>query len=778
MTTASSTKSQTLVEALQASFAASLRTPEGVAEPAVLIWTDTDGQWQGLLPALSTVVPHLYVLGQYNPASRTGPVIWLKCVLERTLPEVSPPEGVIPIFYLPGVSRQELRAGGDCPRHLQPLIELQYRGAIWHQRNGRDWTVEAFLTSDNGLGLDMSMDARTREAMLRALPRLATQPLETLRGRRLEAEDFDRIIIGDPVSDLLTWMSGPDLFQRSSESSTWRTFCDVCIREFGFDPDKDGPLAAGDALMHGGGVWDSVWRRFCEAPRLYPGVTQQLRGPARDLFVDQSRRPTANEEQEAELRRELETVLSMPQQEACGKVLQLEEKHRERRLWVWAKLGESPMATTLEPLAQLAQTARSPLGGTTAQAMAADYANGGWRCDRAVLDALNMSKATSDGQLVARVARALYEPWLDQSARHFQSLVEKVFAEGGKLAVGISRESGTCILFVDGVRFDIAGMIQERLEGRGFRVQTSHRFSPLPTVTCTAKPLASPVNQGCKGEGEISDFTPVWETSKQQVTAQRLRDEMARNGYDVMEADEVYMPSNSERTGWAEIGKLDELGHSLDSRMVQHIDSEAEDVVNRVAGLIAAGWSRVRVVTDHGWLLVPGGLPKVELPPYLVASKWARCATVQGESQPDVPVFPWHWNPHVRIASPPGIGSFRAGVEYAHGGVSVQECVIPDMIVEAGAQSARASISGIQWRGMRCKVTVDTNTKGLLVDLRLNWRQADTSIVAAAKEIAANGEGSVAVKDDSYEGAAATVVVYDDAGQVLDYKPTTVGEEL
>jgi len=47
--------------------------------------------------------------------------------------------------------------------------------------------------------------------------------------------------------------------------------------------EKDGPIAAGDALMHGGGAWDSVWSRFCESPRLYPGVAQLLRGPARDL---------------------------------------------------------------------------------------------------------------------------------------------------------------------------------------------------------------------------------------------------------------------------------------------------------------------------------------------------------------------------------------------------------------------------------------------------------------------------------------------------------------
>ena len=65
----------------------------------------------------------------------------------------------MPVLYLPCVGRQTLRAADDCDAMLQPLVELQYRGAIWHQRNGRDWTVEAFLTSDDALGLDVAREA-------------------------------------------------------------------------------------------------------------------------------------------------------------------------------------------------------------------------------------------------------------------------------------------------------------------------------------------------------------------------------------------------------------------------------------------------------------------------------------------------------------------------------------------------------------------------------------------------------------------------------------------
>jgi len=195
-----------------------------------------------------------------------------------------------------------------------------------------------------------------------------------------------------------------------------------------------------------------------------------------------------------------------------------------------------------------------------------------------------------------------------------------------------------------------------------------------------------------------------------------------------------------------------------------------------VMELLGAGWPRVRIVTDHGWLLLPGGLPKVELPAYLVATRWARCATVRGESSTEVPVYPWHWNPHVRIASPPGIGAFMAGNEYAHGGVSLQECVVPELVVERGEEAVQAKIAGISWRGMRCRVAVESRAKGLRADLRLNWKQATSSIAVSPKEINAGGEASLAVADDTHEGAAAAAVVLDAAGNVLDYRPTTVGE--
>jgi len=768
----------TLIDAMRTSMDAALRVPEGVDAPVALLWTDADAQWQPLIPSLQVALPQLFVLGPYAPERRTGPVIWLRCIVDRALPDISLPEGVTPIVYLPNVSRQHLRAGGDCPRELQPLIELQYRGAVWHQRNGRDWTVEAFLTSMDTLDLDLATDQRTKEAMMRALPVLATEPVASLRGRRLEAEDFDKLMVGDPVRDLLSWMSDGAAFQSRCDGARWETFRSVCKRDFGFDPEQDGIRRAGERLFESQGAWNDLWARFCEAPQLYPGVAEVLRDTSpTDLLADVARQPARNSDEEGNLRNALAEVANLAHAKACAQILKLDEAHGPRRRWVWARLGESPLALLLEPLARLARLASEALGGNSLGALVETYATEGWRCDRAAMDALEHAKTTADTALLKGVLGAVYTPWLEQSARHFQELAAKTPGEFRKAAVGVMPQADTCIIFADGLRFDVAGRLHEVLETRGLRARLTHRLAPVPSVTPTAKPIASPAHMACEETPEYGDLTPSLGAAGKPSNAQRLRDEMARQGIEVLEEDEVTIPSGSQQGGWTEMGKLDSQGHALGAGLAKQITAEVESLADRVAALLAGGWRRVRVVTDHGWLLTPGGLPKVELPTYLTETKWARCAVAQGEIPKGFPVFPWHWNPQVQIVSPPGIGSFYAGMEYAHGGVSPQECVVPDLLVERGTESVKAKIEAVRWRGMRCRVTVTTNAPGVKADLRLHARKPNSSIVVSAKDVEESGEISLAVEDDRHEGAAAIVVLLDAAGQVVDQKPTQVGEE-
>jgi len=698
--------------------------------------------------------------------------------VDRTLP-AAPANDVVPILYLPGVSRQQLRAGGDCPAAYQPLVELLFRGRAWHQENGKDWSVEAFLTADEGLGLDVARDTLTRDAIARALPVLAVTPLDGLRGRRLDAQDFDHLTVPDPVRDFLRWLSAPATFREGMDEPRWQTFCQVCRPTFGVDPVDQDREAAAQRLVQGGGVWDEVWQRFCEAPRTYKGIAallHQTNFAGGRLPFDGSRLPQENDRHEAELETALEAVSGLPHSVACARVLSAEQEHGNRRDWVWAALDESPLADALLPLSRLAGLAQASSGSDSFESLVAWYAAEGWRVDRAATDSLALSHTPASRALVANVVRALYEPWLDSTARALQGHVDREAVTLGRPLPQINAPGETCILFSDGLRFDIGVMLQEKLEARELLVQMDYRIAPVPSVTATAKPLASPASDAMAVDSVSDDFTPVLMSTRQPANVVRLRDEMRRKGIDVMEGDDVHAPAGTNVVGWSERGHLDELGHQLGLDVARHIDDELDVMVDRIATLLDCGWSRVLVVTDHGWLLMPGGLPKVSLPPSLTATKWARCATVRGDSKPDVPVLPWHWNPEVRIAFPPGIGSFIAGTEYSHGGVSLQECVVPQLTVERGAEVAKATIAEVQWRGMRLRVRAVASMSGLRVDLRTNAKQSATSLVASAKELDANGEASLVVSDDKHEGSAAVIVVLDRNNNILDRRTTTVGE--
>lgn len=765
-----------LVDALEQSFLHALRSAEGEAAPAALLWADADKQWANLVVRLQTALPHLFVLGPYDAARRTGPAIWLRCVVDRVLDDVALGPGVVPVLYLPGVARQLLRAGDECPRDLQPLVELQYRGRVWHQRNGRDWTVEAFLVSEDGLQLDVAQDARTREAAQRSLPLLAETPLDGLRGHRLEADDFDRLAVSDPTRDMLRWMGAGDVFRKTEGEVRWKAFCGVCSSDFRFDPNQMSPADAANALVESSGKWANVWQRFKEAPKLYPDVAKLLRETSTPLLHRGSERDAVgNTKAEQELRVGLEELANKPHAKALAEVAALEAAHGKRREWVWAELGESPLAGALAPLAKLATAAANTLGGATIDAAISAYVSEGWRCDRAALEAVASVKQPADVTLIQGVVRALYLPWLDASARHFQQLIDGAENAVRAKVTGSQHEKDSCLMFADGLRFDVAGMLAERLEAKGYRVRLNHRLAPLPTVTSTAKPFATLSHDKLEGGEDIVDFNPRFKNSPKAATAQRLRDDMAARGIDLL-GDEIRPAKQGTTGGWLETGKLDELGHKLGGRLAAQIDNELEMLLDQVTGLIDAGWTRIRIVTDHGWLLMPGGLPPIDVPKHLTATKWSRAATVKGDAKPDVPVYPWHWNLHVRIASPPGVGSFAKNTEYSHGGISPQECIVPELIVERGGGTTTASITAITWRGMRCRVSVTTNDPAVRVDLRTNWKQANTSIAASPKEVGPAGEASLAVADDAHEGHAATIVVVDGAGNVLDRKTTTVGE--
>ena len=97
--------------------------------------------------------PEMFVLGDYDVERKTGPAIWLRCVIANKAPNVELPNGATLSVSTRG--RRQSTRGRKLSGPLKPLAELQYSGVIWSQINSKDWTILAFLKSDQGgLGLD------------------------------------------------------------------------------------------------------------------------------------------------------------------------------------------------------------------------------------------------------------------------------------------------------------------------------------------------------------------------------------------------------------------------------------------------------------------------------------------------------------------------------------------------------------------------------------------------------------------------------------------------
>ena len=240
---------------------------------------------------------------------------------------------------------------------------------------------------------------------------------------------------------------------------------------------------------------------------------------------------------------------------------------------------------------------------------------------------------------------------------------------------------GECILFCDGLRFDVGQRLAAMARRCGLEVRRVWRWAALPTVTATAKPAVVPGRQRACAASAWRRTSVRRLPNGDRTDDRSLPKLLSAEGFQVLGAAESGNPRDKNARGWTEYGELDKLGHDLQAKLAARIDDQLELLLERIQGLLEAGWKRVRVVTDHGWLLLPGGMPKVQLPKYLAESRWSRCASIKDSSHVEVPVAAWSWNPQERFAYAPGVHCFVAGQEYAHGGVSLQECLVPVLTV-------------------------------------------------------------------------------------------------
>lgn len=743
--------------------------------PAAVLWPDRSREWEAVVPELRRHLPVL-TLGDYDPENLTGPAIWIRCMIGRTLPQADWPEEVTPVIYLPGYSRTDLRAVEDCPEPIRTLAELQYRGVIWSQKNGRDWTLVAFLQSaDGGLSIPVAGDTATAEALCRAAAALLAEPTERLRANvPLRAHFLNELLAPDLAKQVLRWMDEPERERAGLGLEAWQAFREQCRGELGFDPEKDGVLVAAEFLGNQEGSWVKVWERFCEAPHNYPQIPGLLRraGPEQIALVFERTPleswPQDNEIQEQALRSDLLELAKQQPDEARKALSNLELRHGCRRAWVWAKLGEAPLAMALGQLVRLADATSVPLRGASIGDIAEKYCIDAWQADSALLGALAAVTNARDGDAVAAAARVCYEPWLRETCEHFQE-VWRIESPDTQVRPA-DRAPGLVLLYADGLRMDLAHALRDCLVHAGYECCLRHRLAPLPTVTSTGKPAALPVMDRLRPGPKLSPRLG----EEAELSSLGLRKLLEENGFAFLSADDTGDPSGC---AWTECGRLDEIGHIEGRHIAARAQDEVRVILQRADDLLKAGWRELRIVTDHGWLLLPGGLPTRNLPEAATEIRKGRCARLKPGARVDCQTVAWHWDPDVHIAVAPGTACFVSGHEFEHGGISPQEVVIPEITVRPGAAQVQLAFVSARWVGMRCRVRLSGSFAGVMVDLRIRDVDEVSSVAAEPRPVDEDGQAALLCPDQSLEGTAAVVVAYrrDAPSRPLARRPTVIG---
>jgi hypothetical protein len=210
---------------------------------------------------------------------------------------------------------------------------------------------------------------------------------------------------------------------------------------------------------------------------------------------------------------------------------------------------------------------------------------------------------------------------------------------------------------------------------------------------------------------------------------------------------------------WGEIGRFDERGHALGADLA----TQAADLLQEVAEIVrrlARQGRKVRIVTDHGWLLMPGGLDQAPLVAGLTVAggKGHRVATLKEGAPTSYLRVPWSWDKGIILATATGAHAFYAGVEYAHGGVSPQECILPVLDITAGSGAAPVVIKPT-WQRLRLKVEVQGGA-GLMFDVRSGDDSLGPSILqSGSRQLDELGEVGVLVPDE-YVGKEVSLIVH------------------
>jgi hypothetical protein len=274
-------------------------------------------------------------------------------------------------------------------------------------------------------------------------------------------------------------------------------------------------------------------------------------------------------------------------------------------------------------------------------------------------------------------------------------------------------DNGTAIIICDGLRYELAEAIKENL-GRqtDFEQNLSAVSAALPSITEVGMAAHLPGELGLS----LNDDDLVVTSGGEAMNGKSDRVERLSNaGFEVVDMDEVSDISLEQLTESEPVprvvysGTIDKLGENLDDdEAFSQVASHVDDVERTVQRLKQAGYTRFVITSDHGFLYTDrlSDDLKVESPDLAPIVK-RRFAAADSDTplvdtdefieiDPDALSDLGIDAPDLKLLFPRSVACFKAqggNMRYFHGGISLQELLVPCLTVTTEGIEESASIT-------------------------------------------------------------------------------------
>jgi len=539
------------------------------------------------------------------------------------------------------------------------------------------------------------------------------------------------------IEELLRLFESAVGFKPASGSRKWKTLRpkaaeQVLFSEFLFDL----PAGASDALSavpRAGGDAKPVVYAACDRMRADAGLreayielAQKIEGGLRlpDIMprdFDPGERDTFPFEERRLLGRAVELVV-VGDIEAARTVI------GKRKQSIWRRDPQrSPAWTTLERAAALIESSSVVSRGLSDRKNLAGlmkaYTEGGWSdLDRASRLFETALTACTDEDIISPVVDLCRRRYREAAVNLQDAFLAAVQAEGwppdgaprqtrifdDHVTPLLERRERTAFFLVDSLRYEMGRDLGEALTGTG-EVEITHAAGVVPTVTGCGMAALMPGADGMlrlveKDGGLVPALgTRLLKTSadRMKLLAETYGDRFLETTLDELLGSPKKVAANAKKAELFVVRTQDPdaVAENLGAwRARRYLSDVIGDIAAAVRWVVSQGFNRVVISADHGHMMLPE-IPAgdvVQTPPGGWLENKRRCRLGSGLSGAAGTITLKAGHVGIQgdvqeVCLPIGFRVFSDGEGYFHGGLSLQEAVVPVVVFRAGGEKPSAA---------------------------------------------------------------------------------------